>query len=159
MENAHERRWPPGLQTLETRQMNRRLLLSPTSTSPGFYPLLLTFIPHTLKTFPQAIRAVYSTKDTWKAGGGGDGLRQHPHQWRHDPRTWNRDDLCPRHRVVVIICGSNQNLQWILDGFQNKIHNNWKKSLWSMPENWSHWWMGMSVETVDCSGDQIKRLK
>jgi len=24
MENAHERRWPPGLQTLETRQMNRR---------------------------------------------------------------------------------------------------------------------------------------
>ena len=23
MENAHERRWPPGLQTLETRQMNR----------------------------------------------------------------------------------------------------------------------------------------
>merc|ERR1719175_6961 len=25
MENAHERRWPPGLQTLETRQMNRRM--------------------------------------------------------------------------------------------------------------------------------------
>ena len=24
MENAHERRWPPGLLTLETRQMNRR---------------------------------------------------------------------------------------------------------------------------------------
>ena len=24
MENAHERRWPQGLQTLETRQMNRR---------------------------------------------------------------------------------------------------------------------------------------
>lgn len=24
MENAHERRWPPGLSTLETRQMNRR---------------------------------------------------------------------------------------------------------------------------------------
>ncbi|GAB6032174.1 E3 ubiquitin-protein ligase NRDP1 [Chamberlinius hualienensis] len=25
IENAHERRWPPGLSTLETRQMNRRL--------------------------------------------------------------------------------------------------------------------------------------
>ena len=25
MENAHERRWPPGLCTLETRQQNRRL--------------------------------------------------------------------------------------------------------------------------------------
>ena len=24
MENAHERRWPPGLSTLETRQHNRR---------------------------------------------------------------------------------------------------------------------------------------
>lgn len=24
MSNAHERRWPPGLLTLETRQMNRR---------------------------------------------------------------------------------------------------------------------------------------
>ena len=24
MDNAHERRWPPGLLTLETRQMNRR---------------------------------------------------------------------------------------------------------------------------------------
>ena len=24
MENAHERRWPPGLSTLETRQLNRR---------------------------------------------------------------------------------------------------------------------------------------
>lgn len=24
IENAHERRWPPGLSTLETRQMNRR---------------------------------------------------------------------------------------------------------------------------------------
>ena len=24
MANAHERRWPPGLLTLETRQMNRR---------------------------------------------------------------------------------------------------------------------------------------
>lgn len=25
MENAHESRWPPGLLTLETRQINRRL--------------------------------------------------------------------------------------------------------------------------------------
>lgn len=24
MENAHERKWPPGLSTLETRQLNRR---------------------------------------------------------------------------------------------------------------------------------------
>jgi E3 ubiquitin-protein ligase NRDP1 len=24
MENAHERRWPSGLSTLETRQLNRR---------------------------------------------------------------------------------------------------------------------------------------
>mgnify|MGYP001796189767 CR=1 FL=1 len=24
MENAHERRWPPGLSTLETRQLHRR---------------------------------------------------------------------------------------------------------------------------------------
>ena len=25
MENAHERKWPPGLNTLETRQLNRRV--------------------------------------------------------------------------------------------------------------------------------------
>lgn len=25
MENSHERRWPPGLGTLEARQLNRRL--------------------------------------------------------------------------------------------------------------------------------------
>lgn len=32
MENAHERRWPPGLQTLETRQMNRFVVSSISTT-------------------------------------------------------------------------------------------------------------------------------
>ena len=58
----------------------------------------LWFGKFTLKIV-QAIRAVHSPEDTWKAGGGGDGLWQHSHQWRHDPGTGDCDDLCPWHWV------------------------------------------------------------
>ena len=48
MENAHERRWPPGLCTLETRQQNRRLyetiickrIPGSTSKTPSTHPFL-----------------------------------------------------------------------------------------------------------------------
>ena len=102
MENAHERRWPPGLQTLETRQMNRRWNFCVYLQSPHENP---NFRIHDIETDPyllQAIWAIHSSEDSREAGGGGDGLWQHTHQWWHDPRTWHRDDICPWYRVVVI---------------------------------------------------------
>ena len=79
MENAHERRWPPGLQTLETRQMNRRwnffVYLQSNHGNPNF-------LKHDIETdtyLLQAIWAIHSSEDSRKAGGGGDGLWQHTH--------------------------------------------------------------------------------
>ena len=79
MENAHERRWPPGLQTLETRQMNRRWNFCVYLQSPHENP---NFRRHDIETDPyllQAIWAIHSSEDSWEAGGGGDGLWQHTH--------------------------------------------------------------------------------
>ena len=79
MENAHERRWPPGLQTLETRQMNRRWNFCVYLLFPHENP---NFQIHDIETDPyllQAIWAIHSSEDSRKAGGGGDGLWQHTH--------------------------------------------------------------------------------
>ena len=54
MENAHERRWPPGLSTLETRQLNRRQYENyvtkriPGESSLDMYMYILVPIKHAL---------------------------------------------------------------------------------------------------------------
>ena len=55
MENSHERRWPPGLSTLEARQLNRRFYENYvckripgtySCTLPSFFPCLALCIEH-----------------------------------------------------------------------------------------------------------------
>ena len=81
MENSHERRWPPGLATLEARQHNRRVYES-----------------YVCKRIPGQSHCRYSPKThlMWtsnlppilrEASRDCDGLRQRTHGRRHDAGT------------------------------------------------------------------------
>ena len=152
MENAHERRWPPGLQTLETRQMNRRWKsLSLHCCHLQTFSLVFVWF-RIISLFSRIIKNCICSGNTSSTRHVGSlGSRRwwwwpattptSVTTWSSNLESWwslpTASSSCDKN-----LCGSNQNLQWILDGFQNGIHNNQNTIL-------ANSWAGMSVE-FDC---------
>lgn len=73
MENCHERRWPRGLSSLETRQNNRRI----------YEKYVCRRIPGKKPYIAYVMNEIYSTLDRQTSRFSFE-LRQHPHDRRSD---------------------------------------------------------------------------